>query len=63
MVIYSSMDTYGRATSLYPDHGGILVIANPRGAFIPDDEIPRLIGKLQDYMSRRANELAKGAKR
>lgn len=62
-IVYSYMDEFGRTVRLHPVDRGVRVLANTAGAVIPDDEIPRLIGKLQDYMSRRANELAKGAKR
>jgi hypothetical protein len=65
MAIYSHMDHRGRAVTfrnLHPQAGGIRVWANPDGVHIPDDEIPNLVAALQNYMSRRAREVAKEAK-
>ena len=39
-----------------------LWVSAGRDGFLPDDEIPGLVSFLQDYMSRRAREMAKGAK-
>lgn len=41
--------------------GGINVSTSPGGCWLPDDEIPNLISALQNYMSRKAKEIAKGA--
>lgn len=64
-MVYSHMDDRGRTVSIGAVTpalgGGLHVTANPRGVDIPDDEIPRLISKLQNYMSQRAREMVKAA--
>ena len=42
--------------------GGLWIKTTGTGIILPDDEIPRLIGKLQAYMSWRARELSKAGR-
>lgn len=58
MVIYSYMDDHGRAATFYLTPVGLRVLTNTAGAIVPDDEIPNLVAALQNYMSKRAKELA-----
>jgi hypothetical protein len=62
-MVYSYMDSRGRTVAFdaaIPGREGKLhVRANPSGVHIPDDEIPNLVAALQNYMSRRAREVAK----
>jgi hypothetical protein len=44
-------------------HGipGVRFMTNPTGCLVSDEEIPALISALQNYMSRRANQITKDA--
>lgn len=49
--------------TLPKDQPGVVLFIGGAEEVIPDDEIPDLVAALQNYMSRRANELSRGAKR
>lgn len=42
---------------------GLIAFIGGAECLIPDDEIPDLVAALQNYMSRKANEIAKGARK
>jgi hypothetical protein len=64
-MIYARGDSEGNgpAVLMYKPTGrnGVFIRTGHQGITLPDDEIPNLISALQDYMSRRAREMAKGA--
>lgn len=66
-MVYTRMDDRGRTMvfdAVIPELGGGLhVRTNPAGSFLPDNEIPDLMAALQRYMSRRANQMAKQARK
>jgi hypothetical protein len=47
--------------SIPGEGAGVNIRTTFDGCSLPDDEIPHLISALQHYMSKRANEIAKGA--
>ena len=59
--IYSFTDDYGDSIEVVTGPAGSIGIGTLNPVILPDDEIPNLVAALQNYMSRRAKELAKGA--
>lgn len=61
------MYQYGEGKQFVRMHGGSanavpgIWVESGRDGFVPDDEIPGLVSFLQDYMSRRAREVARAA--
>ena len=62
--IYKYKNTYCGWTYIQTSvtNKGIRLVTSPAGCTIPDDEIPNLVSALQNYMSRRAKEITKGAR-
>jgi predicted nuclease with RNAse H fold len=61
-MVYKYEDRGMRVVEIYPTATmpGI-AIAISGGGYVPDDEIPGLISALQNYMSKRANQITRAA--
>lgn len=64
-ILYKQHDVDGEMIAVYaPSHRGpgINIRTSFDGCLINDEEVPRLVAALQNYMSRRANEISRTAK-
>ena len=66
-ILYKQMDVDGETIAVYGPitmnpGSGIGIHTSFDGCLIADDEIPGLVGALQNYMSKRAKQITRAAK-